>query len=100
MLPSEYIQKGWCKLVLARDSRGVTNPAWGQNACQWCCLGALSAALQSGSITDRQDGLILSYIYDHLDTDDSVPAWNDRQETSEPIIAMLQAAEKEVLHDN
>ena len=97
MLPSEYIQKGWCKQVLARDSKGGQSPAWGADACQWCSLGALSAAYQDGDITDRQDSLIIHYIHDHLESDDSISAWNDRQESAEPVIAMLQEAERAVL---
>ena len=91
MLPSEYIQKGWCKIYAASDSSGNPVDPWAGNAASWCIVGAIYAAMREDSITEEEGRKIAAYF------GAGGLAWNDAQESAEPIIAMLRAAEKAVL---
>ncbi len=94
MLPSEYIQKGWCKGEVARDEDGGRSDYADIDAVSWCCIGALLAAADEGAITNRQSDTMERYIENQLI--EGIADWNDAQESAEPIIAMLQEAEKSI----
>ena len=94
MLPSEYIQKGWCKESLARTIEGKYVHYDNPKAVAWCVAGAVAVACHS-SINRVQAISIVQYIQGSVGG--SIVDWNNTQESAEPIIAMLQAAEKVVL---
>ncbi len=96
MLPSEYIQKGWCKGAIAKNQIGQGVLGASVVAVSWCALGAVNASYGSVTLTYLQASAIRSYLFDNVG---NVGPWNDRQETSAPVIAMLQAAEREVLQE-
>ena len=96
MLPSEYIQKGWERIAFARRQDGAWAEPNDPEAVSWCCYGALEASLGEKAISHHQMEKIRSFILKQTNTF-TLSSWNARQETSEPIIAMLQAAEKAVL---
>jgi len=99
MLPSEYVQKGWTTKESARDKNGQFVSIESPDACMWCTLGAIWASKYDGTITPLQLDRIDGYIVDHV-PNGLIVAWNDSQETCEPIIKMLQEAECEVLGVN
>ena len=47
MLPSEYIKRGFCTNVMARDSKGKGINADNQNAVSWCLVGAYNAWVEN-----------------------------------------------------
>jgi len=95
MLPSEYVQKGWTIEVSARDKYSEFVATDSPDACMWCILGAIRVSESDGTITMVQKNIIYNYLIQHING--GVASWNDRQETSEPVIKMLQEAELEVL---
>jgi len=94
MLPSEYIQKGWTRGDTARNKGGESVAYDDPNARSWCVLGAIFASSKDGTITLMQNGAIDKYLKQTIEL---LSVWNDQQETSEPVIKMLQEAEREVL---
>lgn len=88
MKPSQYIQKGWCQGVSARDHVRREVLALNPDATQWCLLGAINAAYPN-AIARRE--AISGYLIDkigHL----RFAQWNDDpKRTQAEVIAMLQS---------
>ena len=94
MLPSEYIQKGWCRGAMARNNQGGNTLGHSHTAISWCALGGISVATTQGYINTEQAHQMREYLSFRVN---NIGTWNDKQKSSGPIIAMLQAAEKAVL---
>ncbi len=94
MLPSEYIQKGWCRGAMARNSQGGNTLGHSHTAISWCVLGAISAATTQSYINGEQAHQMREYLSFRVN---NIGTWNDKQKSSAPIIAMLQEAERAVL---
>lgn len=72
MKPSDYIRKGWCQHVLAKDSSDHTVEPYNPDAVMWCLAGAIIAAypesaLRREAIYAQNEGLVRGDIVD----------WND-----------------------
>ena len=90
MLPSKYIEQGWCKFFLAADSDGKIVNAHSNDAVKWCALGAVSRFAQN----DNQ--LYYQYITE-LNNVVMMPGhhYNDSpHRTQEEVISALKEVEK------
>jgi hypothetical protein len=84
-----FIERGWCRRTAARNLLGYPVEATSKWAVSWCMGGALIAAAQLGNhamwgFANRRLCAVIS--------DDYVSAFNDRQETVEPILAAFDRA--------
>lgn len=96
MLPSEYVERGWCQGALAKDADGSRVGPTDPDACQWCAMGAIRAGHLTGSITEEQHVRIFNII--NSVCDGLLGTWNDAPfRTQAEVVAMLREVEREVL---
>ena len=90
MKPSDFVKKGWCQHMSARDSHRkpvhVTDP----EAAAWCMAGAVSAAYwedvkRRGSIYDKLRAALGG------ESVSAIPQWNDAIcRTQAEVVALLE----------
>lgn len=107
--------KGWTKGVYARGEDGTAKPAESALASCFCLLGALKRGTHFSGIACYTDAKIPKPIVDAVatavgvedvgtwhptDALQKIVAYNDAQETAEPVIAVLEQAKKLINADS
>ena len=90
MLPSEYVEQGWCKFFLAADNNGKIVNVNSENAVKWCALGAVSRFAQD-------DNEIYYQFVTELNNVVMMPGhhYNDSpHRTQEEVVSALREVEK------
>ena len=84
-----FVARGWCRGTEARNLLGFSVSPYSRHAVAWCASGAVQAAQAAASDLDcRRAYLRLIAAMD----DELIAAFNDRQETVEPILAAFDHA--------
>lgn len=85
MKPSQYIKKGWCQGVNAKDSYGYFCEPTSPCAIKWCLIGAIQAAYP-------QDTRKRMEIHSKLESHSPIIAhWNDApNRTQAEVISLLE----------
>ena len=96
MLPSKYLEKGWCQFVSAVDENDIPIAPNDRSAIKWCLFGSVHAAHYSGSISTTDKDNILSELACILDIEliEDISGYNDAPErTQEEVIKTMKQAE-------
>jgi hypothetical protein len=90
MKPSDYLKKGWCQGVLAKDAKGRNAGLFHSPPVAWCITGAMNASFKELSKRARFYKLCQKLInYDVVST------WNDTTgRTQAEVIALAEEVEK------
>ena len=80
---------GWCRGTDAIDKSGVAAQPWSEDAVAWCASGALEAAQAGASDLEYRRALLR---LQDATGDELIAAFNDRQQTVEPILAVFDRA--------
>jgi hypothetical protein len=93
-----FIERGWCRRAEARDSTGRIVDPTSEQAVAWCVLGALHAAGISGSDYWNHPAIhrVVEAINGCWVSGWTICAFNNAQETVEPILAAFDRAIAEV----
>ena len=89
-LVSELLYSGWCRKMVARDPRGRHVSPLSEDAVAWCHWGAMMAAL------DTDQYVAYYHVVERLLGTDTIVTHNDKQDSAAPVIALAQAAEREL----
>ena len=76
MLPSQYVEQGWCQHNFAKNSYGTSVNYCDIAAEQWCLEGALNASLFTNGISAHQYSYICKELKDILGVK-NLASWND-----------------------
>ncbi len=101
MLPSEYIQMGWCQNTEARDAYGVPCEPTDSDARSWCSTAANSLWPDEPEAQHILVEMVFrvmdeEYILDVDSSEGIVSQWNDALErTIDEVIAVMLYAEQE-----
>jgi len=95
MLPSEYLEKGWCRLAGAKNEEGDKVAVTNFKAVSWDMAGAVLASEADSTIDEGIAALFMEFLAAHLD--DGINAWNDKQDNVENVLAVMRMAEKDLL---
>ena len=79
----QAIQKGWCRRVFARDTRGRAVSPSSKTAVSFCLMGAVARVYEGERYLPAYD-LIQNELRG------SLSQWNDAQRTARPVIALLK----------
>ncbi len=91
MLPSEYLRKGWCQKVGARDGNGRAVFWHAPLATQWC----LSSAWVIASVGFENWRLFQKTAWERLECSPST--WNDhRFRKQEEVIDLSESIEEQI----
>ncbi len=99
MLPSEYIELGWCQGYRALDKNNKEIEPNSKKAISWCMIGACIASYKYGSIKYIQlhD---LQYCIKNIIKDNAIfaiPRYNDdKYRTKEQVMNIMKQAENEL----
>ncbi len=99
MLPSKYLEKGWCQFTAAVDDVGVVVDVTSDRAVKWCLLGSVHAAYCSGSISEIDKDNMINKLGNILDANliDDMFRYNDSQErTQEDVVKIMIQAERKL----
>lgn len=89
--PSEYIQKGWCQGVSARNDKGYGCRALDGEAQSWCLVGAVHKTYPEDP-TKREEIYQRIQKAVKLDYTFQVVNWNDNYDrTQAEVVALLQS---------
>ena len=93
------IEKGWCQETLAKDAKGRIVSERSRDACQWCSVGAILAALPIKEWRKEQEigfSTLAETMEGFLEKamgSVSVAHWNDRPgRTQQQVIAAFDKA--------
>lgn len=93
--PSEYIQKGWCQHVNAKDRKGEVCGPFDPMAERWCLVGALHAAYSEDTmLRERATSRLFKAIAKESGGFEgyTLAAWNDTiKRTQAEVVALLQS---------
>ena len=79
MLPSKYVEQGWCKYNFAKNSDGIVVDSRHITAEQWCIEGALQVSLFTTGITQDQYNYMRENLQQVLGVK-NLASWNDTPE--------------------
>ena len=95
MLPSQYLEKGWTKKVLAITNTSKSTMPDDPDASAWCMHGALIASYKSGTITELEQKRIRWKLW--CKTLIRLDAWNDYCASSQKeVITLMKEVEEEL----
>jgi hypothetical protein len=83
-----FLERGWCRGVLARNFLGRKVSPLSKWACRWCAYGALQAARPGYSAVDFHQAVSRLT----LAMADNIMEFNDSQERVEPVLAAFDRA--------
>ena len=78
-LAADYIDRGFCKGVLAENVAGKPCGVDDPDAVAWCAIGALGKATITLGLSDAEDWALTRGLRDHLGVV-NVSDWNDAEE--------------------
>ena len=88
MKPSEYIAKGWCQGVAAKDDSGAMCYPEDSRAREWCLIGALIAVYPEANKTRQDVTTKLQHALGEL----GFAKWNDDpKRTKQEVIDLLES---------
>jgi hypothetical protein len=87
-----FIERGWCRFMGAQDAAGNICDARNDQAVRWCVLGALVAAGMPYTQSDRSLLPHPAILRLAATIGEPIAAFNNRQETVEPVLAAFDAA--------
>lgn len=93
MKPSDFIKKGWCQKVSARNSQGLPCNPTDIDATEWCLVGAVFAAFP----TDMHKRIeVWEQLRATLEAQGAAPVfcsnWNDVEERKqEEVVSLLES---------
>ena len=76
MLPSQYVEQGWCQHSFAKNSYGTSVDYYDVAAEQWCLDGALKASLFTNGINSYQYDYMCKKLQNVLSVK-NIATWND-----------------------
>ncbi len=99
MLPSQYIELGWCQNCLAIDKNFQPVKPDSPDAKAWCLIGAVDASYISKGITHKQF-MSLRIVIRNILNDDyiyKISSYNDDVDRSkEQVLDLVKQAEKSI----
>ena len=95
MLPSEYLEKGWCRLAGAKKEEGEKVAVTNFKAVSWDIAGAVLASEADRTIDEGIASLFMEFLSSRLD--DGINAWNDKQDSVDSVLVVMRLAERELL---
>jgi hypothetical protein len=84
-----FIERGWCRWVFAQDTTGCDVVSTSEYAIAWCANGALFAA---GLLRDGYNWNPAVLRLEAAIGGEEIHAFNNRQETVEPVLAAFDRA--------